>query len=153
MIDGIGSVGKVDACAQAVRQLFSPSSRRAETEKKCVKVRERVRMKERERSTRKQREGRRRAKRKSKSTFLLPFRQNRCLQLHAESYRRTWHGCSPTGSPHRSLQPQGETQYTHTQRVHSVQQNMVKMTAPQATQLMERKERQKPKEREREKPT
>lgn len=69
--------------------------------------------------------------RESKRAFLVPFRQTRCLQLHAESYHRTWHGSSQTGPTHRSPFPQGWLQLTHTQSA-QCRENMPKMTTPQA---------------------
>lgn len=131
---------------QAVEQLFSLSSRRAKTERVCAKVRER---KERERG-RIESEGRAeggRRERESKRAFLVPFRQTRCLQLHAESYHRTWHGSSQTGPTHRSPFPQGWLQLTHTQSA-QCRENMPKMTTPQATAHGKEREREREGERE-----
>lgn len=89
MIDGIGWAGKVGCrCAGCTAAVFSELEKSRDRERVLARERERERGR-----TEKRREGRR-TRRESKPTFLLPFRQTRCLQLHAESYHRTWHGCS-----------------------------------------------------------
>lgn len=145
MIDGIDWAGKGGClCAGCRAAVFSEFEESEDRESMCESEREE---RKRERSNRKWREGRRRKKRESKRAFLVPFRQTRCLQLHAESYHRTWHGSSQTGPTHRSPFPQGWLQLTHTQSA-QCRENMPKMTTPQATAHGKEREREREGERE-----
>lgn len=123
-----------DVCAQAVQQLFTPSSRIAETGKECVKARERGR------SNRKRREGRSRTKRKSQ--VYLPL----ALQADQVSVAPCWVVLQNLA---RLLSNRFSSSFSPSPRMATINtlsaqciENMLKMTTPPATAHGKERERE-----------